>query len=170
MNVFWLCIKIFLVRILDVSMGTTRTLYVVRGKRGIATMIGFVEIMIWFLIVREALNTPENSIWIAVAYASGFATGTFLGSRLAEKLISGNVSVRVITSNQNNNLIEKIREGNFAVTVVEARGKEDKEKYMLFITLDKNKLQILKDLIHLYDKNAFVTVDETKFVENGYFK
>ena len=68
MELFILCIKIFFVRILDVSLGTLRTMITVKGKMFYASLIGFVEILIWFLIVREALNTDNTSIFVALSY------------------------------------------------------------------------------------------------------
>ena len=80
-----LCLKIFFVRILDVSLGTIRTLFTVKGKKIIASVIGFFEVLVWFLVVKEALNTDENSIFIAISYSLGFATGTYIGSYLSKE-------------------------------------------------------------------------------------
>ena len=63
------------VRVIDVSMGTIRT--VLEGKK-IGALIGFVEVLVWFLIVRRALTIDEPSLWIAVAYAGGFSIGTYI--------------------------------------------------------------------------------------------
>ena len=90
MEVLFLCLKIFFVRILDVTMGTFRTILTVKSKPVQACLIGFIEALIWFLVVKEALNTDSDSIFIALAYAGGFATGTYLGGKLSQKLISGN--------------------------------------------------------------------------------
>ena len=84
MEILILCIKIFCVRIVDVSMGTFRTIVTVKGQKLLASMIGFVEVFIWFVIVKEALSTDSTSIFIAFAYAGGYATGTYLGSLLSE--------------------------------------------------------------------------------------
>ena len=92
-----LCLKLFFVRIIDVSLGTIRTLFTVKGKKLIASAIGFVEVLVWFLVVKEALNTESNSIFIAISYALGFATGTYIGSFLSEILITGKIEVQVFT-------------------------------------------------------------------------
>ena len=84
----FLLIKIFVVRIIDVSLGTFRTILTVKGKRTYASAIGFIEVLIWFLIVREALNTDAGGIIVGIAYAGGFSTGTFIGGLLSEKFIS----------------------------------------------------------------------------------
>ena len=75
MELLLLCIKIFCVRIIDVSLGTFRTIITVKGKSLYASIIGFIEIFVWFIIVREALNTDVDSIWIAISYSLGFSTG-----------------------------------------------------------------------------------------------
>lgn len=166
---FILCLKIFFVRILDVSLGTIRTMFVVRGKKSISSMIGFFEILVWFLVVKEALQTESNSIFIAISYSLGFATGNYIGALLSDKLITGNVSVQVFTNN--NNLEKILREHGYGVSSVVYTGyEEEAHKHMLFINVDKKKEKALRELIKKNDKEAFIIVNETKYVENGYFK
>ena len=166
---FILCLKIFFVRILDVSLGTIRTMFVVRGKKLISSIIGFFEILVWFLVVKEALQTESNSIFIAISYSLGFATGNYIGALLSDKLITGNVSVQVFTNN--NNLENILREHGYGVSSVVYTGyEEEAHKHMLFINVDKKKEKVLRELIKKNDKEAFIIVNETKYVENGYFK
>ena len=166
---FILCLKIFFVRILDVSLGTIRTMFVVRGKKLISSIIGFFEILVWFLVVKEALQTESNSIFIAISYSLGFATGNYIGALLSDKLITGNVSVQVFTNN--NNLEKILREHGYGVSSVVYTGyEEEAHKHMLFINVDKKKEKALRELIKKNDKEAFIIVIETKYVENGYFK
>lgn len=165
-----LCIKIFLVRILDVSLGTFRTILVVKGKRLIASIIGFIEVAIWFIVVKEALNTTETSLWIAIAYAGGFATGTYLGGFISEKFIKGNFTVQVITKNKND-MVAILRDEGYGVSVIDIKGKkEEEEKYILFIQINKNRFEQLRSIIKKIDNKAFIIVNETKYVQNGYIK
>ncbi|MCI5835127.1 MAG: DUF5698 domain-containing protein [Firmicutes bacterium] len=170
MELFILCVKIFFVRILDVSLGTVRMIITVKGNKLVASLIGFFEILVWFLIVKEALNTTETSIFIALSYSLGYATGTYIGGILSDKFVSGTLSVQVVLSNNNHKIVDKIREEGFAVSVVNVKGKEDHDKYMLFMEIDKKKINQLKYLIKSLDSKAFVVVNETKMVENGFFK
>ena len=169
MELFILCVKIFFVRILDVSLGTVRMIITVKGNKLVASLIGFFEILVWFLIVKEALNTTETSIFIALSYSLGYATGTYIGGILSDKFVSGTLSVQVILSNNNHKIVDKIREEGFAVSVVNVKGKEDHDKYMLFMEIDKKKINQLKYLIKSLDSKAFIVVNETKMVENGFF-
>lgn len=171
MDLLLLCIKIFLVRIMDVSLGTVRTIVSVKGKSKTAAMIGFVEVFVWFLIVREALNTDVVSIWVAVAYAGGFATGTYIGGIISDRFIQGNLSVQVITSSKNMKLVNLLRDEGYGVSVMDIKGQDETEpKYMLFIGINKHRLMDLQSLVKKYDKKAFMVVNETKMVQNGYLK
>lgn len=168
MELFLLCLKIFFVRIIDVSMGTFRTIITVKGQRMIATTISFFETLIWFLVVKEALNTDINSIWIALSYAGGFATGTYLGTFLSTRFIKGTIGFQVILSSTDDKVVDNLRKNGYAVSVVEAKGQKDK-KYMLFIEVDNKKYNSLVKLIKSLDEKAFIIVNDTKYVINGYF-
>lgn len=162
-----LCLKIFFARILDVSLGTTRTILIVRNKTIFATIIAFLEVTIWFLVAREALNTEIQSIWIPIAYAAGFSVGTLLGSNIAERVISGFVGVQVISMTMTNKDIKIIRDEGFAVTKMKL---EDKNKTMLLIQINKKKLKKLRTLLESIDSKAFVIVNDTKYLNNGFVK
>lgn len=169
MQLLLLCLKIFFVRILDVSLGTLRTVITVKGKSLYASLVGFFEVFVWFIIVKEALNTDETSILIAISYSLGFATGTFIGSILSKKLISSNLSVQVITNKAYPNMVNQLREEGYGVTVMDVEGKDNsQEKYMLFIEINNKSLNHLQHLVKKIDNDAFIVVNETKYVQNGY--
>ena len=170
MILFILCIKIFIARVIDVTLATFVTILNVKGEKIKATIIGFIDVIIWFLVVKEALNTKLESIWIALAYAGGYALGTFLGGTLSNLLIKGKISVQVILDYLPLEETDKIRDAGYAVSQIECTGKEGSKKSMLFIEVDKKMLNDLKELIMKIDKNAFIVVNETKYVENGFFK
>lgn len=171
MDILLICLKIFFVRILDVSLGTVRTMLIVKEKRLVASCIGFIEVLIWFLIVKEAINIANSSIYIAIAYAFGFAVGTYIGSSIAKKIIIGKVMVQVFTDFLEDSLIEDIRNNGYGVTVLSYQGiKGSQDGRMLNISINKSNEKKLKNIIKKYDENAFIVVNESKYVENGYFK
>lgn len=167
---FLLCIKIFFVRIIDVSLGTIRTIFSVKGENFIASAIGFIEITVWFLIVREALNTDAGGLWITLSYAGGFSTGTYIGGILSNKFINGNLGVQIITADKDKKMISTLRKEGYAVSVIDVKGQNEEGKYMLFIEINNKNFDHLKELVKSIDEKAFIVVNETKFVQNGYLK
>ncbi|MDD2377642.1 MAG: DUF5698 domain-containing protein [Bacilli bacterium] len=171
MTLLWLCIKIFFIRILDVSLGTVRMIMTVKGRKVIGSTIGFIEILIWFLVVKEALSTDNTSIWIAIAYSGGFATGTFIGGLISERFVQGNLSVQAVLQEQSDEIVDAIRAAGFAVSVVEVMGRDtEHKKYMLLIEINKKQFNQLRALIKKLDPKAFITVKETQYVLNGFIK
>ena len=168
MSVFFLCIKIFFARLIDVSLGTFRTINTVKGRDLIAALIGIVEITVWFLVVKEALNTDNNSIFIVISYALGFAVGTYIGGKISKIFIKSNLEVQVILSTKDDNIVNKIRQYGYGVTAIEVKGTKD-IKYMLYIQIKDKSLEKLKKIVRKLDNRAFIVVNETKYVENGYF-
>lgn len=170
MTLWILCLKVFFARILDVSLGTVRTIITVKGNRLTASLVGFIEVLVWFVVVKEALNTDENSLWLGISYALGFATGTYLGAFISERYIAGNFGVQVITSDNSMKLVSKLREEGYAVSVIDVRGKNEGYKHLLFIEINKLAFNHLRSIIKEIDPKAFIVVNETKFVQNGYIK
>ena len=168
MNILFLCIKIFLVRIIDVSLGTFRTIITVKGKALYASLIGFIEVFVWFLIVREALNTNVESLWIAISYSFGFATGTYIGSLLSNHFIESLLTIQIITEKYS--LVHILRENGYGLSVINVNGINETEKYMLIIEIKGKSLKHLRSIAESVDKNCFFIVTETKYVQNGYIK
>jgi uncharacterized protein YebE (UPF0316 family) len=163
------CLKIFFARIIDVSLGTIRTILFVKGKTIEPFIIAFIEVMVWYFIAREALNINSNAIIIAISYAGGYATGTYIGSILS-KFIKGIIGVQVIT-NKANKLVSYLRKKEYAVSVIELKNNyQGDNKDMLYIQTNNGKLKELTNIINIYDKKAFIIVNETKMIQNGFVK
>ena len=164
-----LCIQVFFARILDVSLGTVRVMLISKEKSKIAFLVAFIEVFIWFIVARSVLSENVNLI-VGIAYSLGYATGTYIGIRITKMFIKGTVSVQVITSKKNNKMINELRNQGYAVSVGDVRGKNEEEKYILFIEINKKNLSYVNSIIKKMDKNAFIVVNDTKFVLNGYIK
>ena len=165
------CIGIFFARAIDVTFGTLKTIYMVKGKALKTAIIAFVEVFIWFVVAREALNTEINSLWIPISYALGYSTGTLVGTFISNHFVSGLVCVQVITKKDNSKLIETLREKGYGISIMELKNDYDKVKReMLLIEIQKKSLKELKNIIELNDPSAFIIVNDSKVVHNGQVK
>lgn len=166
-----LCAEIFCCRILDVSCSTLRTVLTVKEKTVFAALVGFFEASIWFIVVRQALTSDLGGLEIAVAYGGGFAAGTYIGGTIARRFIRSNIVVQVVTTERNDHMLHRIHEAGFAVTVVNANPSEfSGEKYLLFSEFGSARLKEFKSLIYAEDPKAFIMVQETKYVFNGFVR
>lgn len=159
-------------RILDVSLGTIRTIIMVKGNSIKCAFIAFFEVLVWFIVAREALNTNYTSIYlIAISYSAGYATGTYIGSKLSNIFIKGNTTCQVITSKATKNNIKLLRDKGYALTILDIKDYYDGiKKKMLLIEINNTKIKELSKLIRKIDNNAFITFSETKTVINGFIK
>ncbi len=158
-------------RILDVSLGTIRTIIMVKGNSLKCAFIAFFEVFVWFIVAREALNTEHISLWIAISYSAGYATGTYIGSKLSNIFIKGNTTCQVITSKATKNNIKLLRDKGYALTILDIKDYYDGiKKKMLLIEINNTKIKELSKLIRKIDNNAFITFSETKTVINGFIK
>ena len=167
MSLVFLCVKIFFARILDVSIGTVRTMIMVRGKMYVTAALAFIEVMIWFMVAREALVTDINSIFIPISYSLGYATGTFIGTYIANNFIRNIIGVEIIVTKNQLELIKAIKKSGFAVSVIDL--KENKNGFLL-CQINSKKEQKLINIVKKYDPNAFIIVNDTKYVQNGFIK
>ena len=168
---FIICIKIFFARIIDVSIGSIRTITMVRGKSIISAILAFIETIIWFLVAKEALLNGINSIIIPIVYSLGYATGTLIGTYISNNFLDSLIAVQVITKKNNINLIKQIRSNGFGLSIMNLKKDiENKGKDLLLIQLNKKSLKKHIKIIKNNDKFAFIIINETKYVQNGLIK
>lgn len=169
-----LCLIVCACRIVDVALSTTRTVLTVKGKPYISSIIGFIEALVWFLVVREALNFQAQGVEsyiIAISYALGFACGTFLGGMITSRFIKSKVNVQVILTSKNDELITLLSDAGFGATILVATGAtKHEERYMLLIETDNKQMKNLKSIITEKDPKAFISISDTKTTYNGYFR
>ena len=109
---------IFVARIADVALGTLRIIFISKGKKYIAPLLGFVEMIIWILAITRIFENLNN--WACYfAFAAGFATGNFIGIVVEEKIALGVELIRIITRKEATNLIETLREKGRGVVLTD---------------------------------------------------
>lgn len=151
---------IFFARILDVSIGTIRVVFIMQGNKRLAPLIGFLESFIWLVAVSQIIKNVDNLISY-VAFAAGFATGTFVGLIIEEKLAIGKVLIRIITKKPASDLIQFLEENNFYFTNVPAEGRYGKVN-VLFSVIKRDRLPLILQGIRKYNPNAFYTIESVK--------
>lgn len=158
---------IYFARITDVSLGTVRTILLVKGQRKIAAFIGFFEVMIYLIVLGKVVGNINKPILI-IAYGLGYASGNLIGSKLEEKLSIGRLLVQIIMKDIKNGIVDKLREAGFGVTIFEGQGM-DGSSYMLNVIAERKKMKQLKQIINEEDTGAFITTMDIRSSLGGYF-
>ncbi len=151
-------VLVFCARLLDVSIGTLRIISLAKGRRYLAPILAFVEILIWLTAIRQIILNASNPI-VYIAFAGGFALGNLFGILLEEKLALGMVYVRIITSKDAASLITSLKDKGFGLTVVEAAGTKGKVD-IIFTIIKRKSLDTVVSLIKQHNPMAFYSVSE----------
>lgn len=153
---------IFCLRICDVTLDTMRIIFMTKGFKRLAPVIGFFEVLIWIVAITRIMQNLNS--WVCyVAYAGGFATGNYVGMLLDEKLAIGHELIRVITRLDSGDLADALRNAGFGVTSVKATGMQGEVGILYVIVNRKNQKQAI-GIIQQYNPNAFFTVENIHFV------
>lgn len=159
---------IFFLRIIDMSMDTLRVLFVVRGKKLLVWILGFLQSLI-FVIAISSVLTGKASAWTIGGYAMGFATGNVVGMIIENKLAIGHILVTIISSNRGALLAEKLRTNGYAVTEIAGRGKNG-TVFELHASVLRKDVDQVETIVLEADPLAFITAEDVRPVRHGFWR
>lgn len=160
-------LAIMLARICDVTLGTLRIIFVSRGMKLLAPLLGFFEVLIWLVAIGQIMQNLSS--WVNyIAYATGFALGNYIGMLVEERLAVGMLAVRIITQTEATELIAELRKNNIGTTSIDGRGMRGKVS-LIFLIIKRQHLPLIRKLVKTYNPQAFVSVNDIRSVQEGYF-
>jgi len=165
----WLvALGIFILRIGDMSLDTIRLLYVVRGRKRLAWILGLFQSLIFVVAISTVLTHLENPLNV-LGYAAGFATGNVVGMIIEERLAIGYVLVTVISPLRGAVIAEKLRTSGYAVTEISARGRDGMVS-MLNCSVRRKETDDVETIILEADPQAFITADDVRPLRCGFWR
>jgi len=164
---FILPLLIFFARICDVTIGTIRIVFVSKGHKRIAPILGFFEVFIWIVAISQIMSNLNNFICY-FAYAAGFATGNYVGLLVEERIAVGNLMIRVITSKDGDVLAKILNSHGFGATIVDAEGSSGKVNIIYSLVHRTNITTALK-LIKDFNSEIFYSIEDIRDVNSGIF-
>jgi len=163
MNIWLLGIFVFLARIVDVSVGTLRTISIIQGRTKIAFFLAFIETSVWLLVLSAVLPKVMESPLLGFFYAFGFATGNVVGILVEKRLAMGYTNFRVITTRYAKEITGALREKGFAVTNFEGEGK-DGEVTEIYVVSERKNLPALVKIVKGIEPDAFYIAEQAGVV------
>ena len=147
-------------RVADVTLGTMRIILVTKGYRKFAPIAGFFEVLIWIFVMTQIIKHVDNVVCY-FAWATGFATGVYVGSYIENRIALGVVIIRMIISEGAENLIAGLKQGGFSVTYVEGTGSKGPVKVLYTVTQRKLQNTAVK-IIREFNPNTLYTIEDLK--------
>ena len=159
-----LALVVFTARVFDVSLGTLRSVMIIREKRLVACLIAFVEALVWVFAVSKVLSDLSEPL-PAFAFALGFSIGTFVGMSIQQLLKLGEQVVRVFTT-AGEIVSATLRAQGFRVTEFMGRGR-DGEVSLLFVQVRRRDVKKVLGIARKNDARCYLVVDDIRFREQG---
>lgn len=134
-----LYIIILVAKIIEVSISTFRIVIINKGERVKGAILGFVEILIWLLVVSSVLNNITEDPFKILAYAAGFSLGNFMGVTIESKIAVGLASIQCVVNVETGEkpLAEVLRDESYGVAIIDGKGRDESKKTLLFIQLKR---------------------------------
>jgi len=158
---------IFCSRLVDVSLGTMRHIFVARGFKKFAPILGFFEVLLWIVVAKQIFN-EANSWHHYVAWAAGFATGNYFGLLLEERLALGLQMLRIITDQDCDALVKELSEKKHGVSVVDGHGSQGPIK-IIFTVVERKNLKQVVAIVLRHNPDAFYSIEDVRNAQSGIF-
>jgi uncharacterized protein YebE (UPF0316 family) len=165
----WLsALLIFILRVSDMPRDTLRVLFVMRGKKRIAWILGFFQSAIFVLAIGKVLTQLDNPLNI-IGYAAGFATGNVVGMYIEERIAIGHVLINIISPRRGSAIVNHLRQNGYAVTELSGRGKDGMVS-MINCSVLRKQVDTVRLLVNEIDPEAFITAEDVRPVRRGFWR
>ena len=161
MEIFLGVAYIFLLRLLDQTLGTLRALYVNKGKPLFGAGLGFIESAIWVVAISQVIKDLDDP-YLIIGYALGFASGTIVGSYIESSIGIGDVVIRIFLSKDDNtkNVAKELRANGFGVTIINGEGMQGEVSILWCVAPRKKAKQVL-NIVYEINPGAYITTEST---------
>jgi uncharacterized protein YebE (UPF0316 family) len=159
---------IFVLRVMDMSLDTIRVLFVVRGNKKLAWVLGFAQSVIFVVAISSVLTHLNNPLMI-LGYAAGFATGNVVGMIIEERMAVGHLLLTIISPMRGTAIAQDLRDAGYGVTEIAGRGK-DGMVTLLHCSVLRKDIDNVETIVLECDPHAFVTLGDVRAVRRGFWR
>ncbi|MCL2761596.1 MAG: DUF5698 domain-containing protein [Treponema sp.] len=153
---------IIILKSIEVTIATLRIILISKGYRRQGTMLSFVEVLLWTFIASRVIMGIAEAPIKGIAYSIGFSIGVFLGSKIEAHIAMGRILIQTIVSKENSGPItECLREKGYAVTTIDAQGRDSQKAVLMIFAKRKGKEEIISEIQQLDESAMIITNDVT---------
>ena len=163
------CLIVCFAKILEISVQSVKTVFMVKGQRIQAAFLGFLECVIWGLVIASIIDTLGDNYLMLFFYCLGYSTGMYIGSVLENKIALGTSSIQLMVKSDNvEKVIEYLNNSNRGFTVLNGKGSKEAMSVVMIVLPRKEVKAVISDIIKLCDKEVFVVSSEVSKFVGGY--
>ena len=158
---------IFISKIIEVTIGTLRMILISKGYRKEGTLLSFVEITLWTFVASKVIMGIAQAPVKGIVYSFGFSAGVYLGSRIEGYIAMGRVLIQAIVLKEKASpIISNLREKGYAVTTIDAKGRDSEKTVLMIFANRKGKEEIIGEMRQL-DSSAMVITNDVSSLQGG---
>jgi uncharacterized protein YebE (UPF0316 family) len=153
-----LALIIMVLRTIDVSLATLKTIFIVEGRNVLAPSLGFFEATIYVIAATIVFQDLGNPIKI-LGFGLGFSLGTANGMYWAQRLGLGSVTLRLFKSGEADTMVDALRAAGYRLTSMQGTGRDGPVAYIQ-LNLRKRAVADALEVARPWLANCFVTVGD----------
>lgn len=163
---FFLYIIIFLLKIVENTLATLRTIFIANGKKMLGAVLIFVISILWAISGSIVIINIQKDLFMLFIYSLGSFVGSYVGSMVEEKIALGNQLVICISEK---NLPDYLRDRGYIITYVKGIGLENSKNILFIIIRRKKRMELVNTIIE-FDRSSIIISEGTNIMYGGYEK
>lgn len=164
-----ICLIVCLSKVLEISIQNLKIMLMVKGQKIRATMLAFLECLIWGLVISSVITTLGNNMFLLFFYCLGYALGLFVGSTLENKIALGTTNIEFIVSEKNTEkIITYLKEKEKGFTIFEGKGSKGKVNMILVVVSRKEAKSLITEIEEICEDDVFEIMSDVSKFTGGY--
>ena len=159
-------ILVFTLKTIEAFASTISTILIIDERRIAGSILSFIQVIVWFLIIKMALE--DNTVLIAFVYALGYSVGSYFASFITTRYSRKKLLIQIITNNKE--VLKVLKNYGYSASIINATGLYGSNNYIIFSFINNKRKKEIISIIKNTDNNAFISINQSKELINGYFR
>lgn len=163
------CLTVAAAKILEKSIVAIETVFMVKGERKIAAILGFIECAVWGLVVSSVITDLNSNYLILFSYCLGYSLGLYIGSFIESKIALGTSNVQIIVSKEHVADVENLlKNNNHGYTVLDGHGAKNEQSVIIMILPRRSVRTVMQEIRNICNNEVFMISSEVSKFVGGY--
>ena len=164
-----IAIIILFAKTLELSLSAIKTVFISKNKKLFAVLFGFIECIVWALIVSAVITSLTSNILWLLGYCIGYSLGIFIGLYIEEKIALGIKQIEFVVDDFNLLVIEQyLKQNEYGFYVTDGYGKSGGLYIIKTIVQRKNESKVIKEIGEIADWHFFTSTSDVSKTIGGY--